>query len=139
MIDMEAEARLWNVGMSPKYSRELALAIRGKTLVKAQKIIQDIIDMKKPLELKRHNTEVPHHFGKPSRYPVKVAKYFLGLLDNVKANAEYKGADSEKLKIKRIEVYRSFPKRSPGSKPLGKAKIRGRRTSVYVVVGDGEK
>ena len=136
---MEAVARMWNVDMSPKYSRELAVEIKGMTLEKARKRIQEIIDMKRPLVLRRHNKEVPHHYGKPSRYPVKVAKHFMKLLDNAEANAEYKGGDPEKLRILRIEVYRSYPKRSPGSKPLGRAKIRGRRTSIMIVVGDGQE
>ncbi len=136
---MEAVARIWNVDMSPKYSRELAVEIRGMTLEQARRRINEIIEMKRPLVLRRHNKEVPHHYGRPSRYPVKVAKNFLKLLDNAEANAEYKGADPEKLRIVKIEVYRSYPKRSPGSKPLGRAKIRGRRTSVMVVVEDGEK
>ncbi|MBR9689364.1 MAG: 50S ribosomal protein L22 [Candidatus Altiarchaeota archaeon] len=135
---MEATARLINVNMSPKFSREVALAIKGKSISKARTLLEEVIAIKTPIELKRHNKEVAHKRGKPGRYPVKVAKNFIELLDNVLANAKYKGADEEKLIIDTIEVYRGRHKRTLGSKALGKVKVRSRRASVFLVVKERE-
>jgi large subunit ribosomal protein L22 len=136
---MEAKARLWNVNMSPKFSREVALSIKGMEVGRARKFLEGVVDKDTPVELRRHNKEVPHHRGKPSRYPVKVAKNFLQLLDSAVANANYLGAEKGKLRVSRVEVYRGSHKRTPGAKSLGKAKVRGRRASVLMVLEDEGK
>lgn len=136
---MEAKARILNVNVSPKFSREVALAIKGQKIDKARKILEDVISLKKPIELKRHNKEVGHHNGKPSRYPVNVSKAFIDLLDNVVANAKYLGAEESRLRVASIEVYRGRHKRTLGSKPLGKVKVRSRRASILIIVKEDEK
>jgi len=59
--------------------------------------------MRRAVPFKRYNKKVPHRkglVGWPSgRYPVKAAKYFLKLLDNLENNAENKGLDVSRLKI----------------------------------------
>ncbi|MBR9681087.1 MAG: 50S ribosomal protein L22 [Candidatus Altiarchaeota archaeon] len=136
---MEAKARLSNVHMSPKYSREMALAIKGKNILRARKILEDVVTLERPIELKRHNKEVPHKYGKPARYPVKVAKNFLELLHSAIENAKYKGADEAKLIVDNVLVTRGYHKRVMGSKALGKAKVRGRRANVLMVLKEEVK
>ncbi len=136
---MEAKARLWNVYMSPKHSRELALNIKGMSVIRARKFLKDVIDMKQLVVLKRFNKEVPHHKGGPARYPIKVSKHFSKLLENAIANAVYQGGDEENLKITTIEVYRGHPKKTMGAKAIGKAKQRGRRASVLMILTQDDK
>ncbi len=135
----EATARAWNLNVSPKYSREIAAAIRGMKLDRAVEFLERVIDRKQPVVLRRHNKEVPHHYGKPARYPVKAAKAVLAVLENARANASYQGMDEEKLVIYRIEAHRGVHKRPFGAKPLKKARVRGRRTNLVVVVREVEK
>lgn len=137
MIIMKATARSWNVNVSPKFSREVASAIRGMPVRKAREFLRGVVNMKQLVVLKRHNKEVPHHKGKPSRYPVKVAKHFIEVLENAVANAEYQGLEGDELKITQLEVYRGTPKRNLGSRALGKVDRRGRRTSIFMVL-EGE-
>ena len=136
---MEAKARLWNVYMSPKHSRELALNIKGMSIIKARKFLKDVSEMKQLVVLKRFNKEVPHHKGGPARYPVKVSKHFSKLLENAVSNALYKGGDEENLKITTIEVYRGHPKKTMGAKSIGKAKQRGRRASILMILTQDDK
>lgn len=136
---MEANAKMNNVEMSPKFAREVALAIKGKTVEKARVFLTDVTEMKQHVELKRHNKEVGHKKGVPARYPIKVANYFLKILKNAEENAKYKGADEKKLFIDKVEVYRGYHKRTMGAKSLGKAKVRGRRASVILKVKEMEK
>jgi len=134
MVMKEAVARAWNLVISPKYSREVAAAIRGMKLKKALEFLQRVIEKRQPVELRRHKKEVPHHYGKPARYPVKVARAFLEVLKNAKANALYQGMDEEKLYIYRIEAHRGIHKRPWGARAVGRARKRGRRTNLVVVL-----
>ncbi len=134
-----ATANYRNLPVSPKYSREIAYAIRGKKLVWAIKYLQDVIEGKAWVELRRHKKEVPHHYGKPRRRPVKAARYMLQVLENVKANALYRGADEEKLIITKIIVNRGEHKRPFGiARAFGARfpRVRGRKTHVFIEVSD---
>jgi len=136
---MEIKARSWDVYMSPKYSREVGVAIKGMPVTRAITFLERVVEKKQTVELKRYNKEVPHHFGKPSRYPVKVAKHFLRLIDNAVSNAAYQGADEARLVIDHIEVTRGHPKKTLGAKSLGKVKQRGRRTNILLILGEAAK
>jgi large subunit ribosomal protein L22 len=98
-----AKASLREVSISPKHAVELAREIRGMMLEDARAYLEDVIAMKRPVPFKRYNRKVPHRRGLhkwySGRYPVKAAKYFLKLLDNLENNAEYKGLDVSRLKI----------------------------------------
>lgn len=135
---MEAKARIRDVNMSPKFSREVAVAIKGMPVDKARRFLEGVVNKETLVVMRRHNKEVPHHKGKPSRYPIKVARKFMELLDNAVANAQYLGADEGKLRVQSVEVYRGTHKRSPVAKALGRSSVRGRRASALMVVGDGE-
>jgi len=136
---MEAKAKIKNVYMSPKYSREIAIAIKGMSITKVRKYLQDIIDLKKPVVLRRFNKEVPHHFGKPGRFPQKVARQFNKLIDNGVSNAVYRGADESQLIISDAHVTRGYQKKTPGAKAIGKAKQRGRRANVTLTLYQDDK
>ncbi|MBR9679734.1 MAG: 50S ribosomal protein L22 [Candidatus Altiarchaeota archaeon] len=132
---MIANARGWHLSVSHKSSREIATAIRGKPLDDAISFVQSVIKKETPVEMKRFNRKVGHKRGKPGRYPVKAAGEMLKILKNVKANAEYKGMELDKLVISRIEVYRGSHKRPYGARAFCKApKSRGRKANVSLSV-----
>lgn len=101
--DKVAKAALREVSISPKHAVELAREIRGMMLHDARSYLEDIISMKRAVPFKRYKRKVPHRRGLSKwcsgRYPVKAAKYFLKLLDNLENNAEFKGLDVSRLKI----------------------------------------
>ncbi len=96
--------------ISPKWAAEICREIKGKKLAKAEAILMDIAAMKKPLPLKRHKKGVAHKRGlekaNAGRYPVKAATKILAALGNARANAEYKGLDPEKLRVRHIAAQR---------------------------------
>ena len=98
-----AKASLREVSISPKHAVEIAREIRGKMLDDARRYLEDVVAMKRPVPFKRYNKKVPHRRGlegwPAGRYPVKAAKFFLKLLDNLENNAEFKGLDTSRLKI----------------------------------------
>jgi len=101
--DVTVKASLREVSISPKHAVELAREIRGMYLEKAKRYLEDVINFKRPVPFKRYNKKVPHRRGLTKwysgRYPVKAAKFFLKLLENLENNAEQKGLDISRLKI----------------------------------------
>lgn len=89
--------------ISPKAATEVCRAIKGMKLDEAKRFLEEIIKMKRPVPFKRYKKEVPHRRMDEKwyagRYPVKAAKRILRLLEELEANAEYKGMDAENLVI----------------------------------------
>lgn len=98
-----AKASLREVTISHKHAVELAREIKGMFLEEARSYLEDVMAKKRALPFKRFNRKVGHrrdlHKWHSGRYPVKTAKFFLKLLDNLENNAEYKGLDTGRLKI----------------------------------------
>jgi large subunit ribosomal protein L22 len=102
-------ASLRETQISHKHAREVALAIRGMYLNKAREFLENVTKLKQPVAYRRYKNEVAHRSnlqGFPAgRFPVKTSKRFLRLLDNLEANAEYKGMDLDRLKLIHVSAY----------------------------------
>ncbi len=98
-----ASGRDLNISLKEAY--EVLNVIRGMRLDEARRLLEEVIALKQPIPFKRYNKKVPHHRGLerwkwPSgRYPVKVCRELIKILDNVENNAINKGLDPERLKI----------------------------------------
>lgn len=96
----EAIAKATSLPVSTKFSCEICNNIRGKSLNKAIVHMEDVIQFKRPIKIVKFNWDLGHKPGSgPARYPINTAKAFLDLLNLVKANAENKGLNSDKLII----------------------------------------
>jgi large subunit ribosomal protein L22 len=107
--DITARAQVIESDISPKYSVEISREIRGMQLQKAKDYLQDVIDMKRPLPIKKYKRKVSHRKGSgfgPGRYPEKAARVFLKLLNDCESNAEYSGLNTDALFIKHIVAHR---------------------------------
>lgn len=95
--------------ISHKHAREISVAIKGMYLNKAKEFLESVVALKQPVPYRRYKNEVAHRSelqGFPAgRYPTKAAKEFLRLLDNLEANAEYKGMDLDRLAIIHASAY----------------------------------
>ena len=83
--------------------------IKGMSIEKARDALQEVIAVKRAVPFRRYNNEVGHRpdTGVMSgRYPRKAAQEFIRLLDNLEANAEYKGMDLDRLKIISANTHR---------------------------------
>jgi large subunit ribosomal protein L22 len=130
-----AKAVTRNMDISAKHAVEVCSAIRGKTLAKARRILDDVINMKRPVKFRRYCLNVGHKAKMgPGRYPVKAAGVILKLLDGVAANAQMKGLATGKLEICHISAQ-------CGSKvPIrGKYGRMSKNTNVEVVVRELSK
>lgn len=89
-------------GISHKHAREVAKMISGLSIEKARDNLQEVISLKRAVPFRRYKNEVGHRSDTgvmSGRYPQKTATEFIKLLDNLEANAEYKGMDLDRLKI----------------------------------------
>jgi len=136
---IQVRASLREVDVSPKAAREVCAAIKGLSLDKAKALLEDVIDLKRPIPFRRYKKKVPHRRGLvgfyAGRYPVKAAKMILKLLENLEANAEFKGLDVSRIEIvhaaaysgRKIKKYfpRAFGRSTPNFKVLVHIEVVG--------------
>ena len=109
-----ARAIAKNQPVSTKFATELCREMRGKTLSSVEERLERIRDGKEFLPLRQYNKKVPHRKGdsssgvKSGRFPRNLCGVVLKLLESVKANADFKGLDSENLLIEVTEDVRGF-------------------------------
>lgn len=136
-----AKAVRYDIPVSIKYMREIANTIKGMKLNEAIKLLEDVIKLKQAIPFRRYNGKVSHkrgladRFGWPAgRYPVKGAKYTIEVLKNVKANAENKGLDPEKLVIIHIAAHKGITLKRYMPRAFGRATPKFKRMSNLEVV-----
>lgn len=110
LLYVKASAR--EVNISPKHAREICKSIKGMTLTKARKFLQDVIAKRVAVPFRRYHLQVSHKSSTngyvAGRYPVKAAEVFLKLLDNLENNASFKGMDVEKVVIVHANAYKGL-------------------------------
>ncbi len=114
--DKTARAIGKEMPISPKDSREICRMIRGKKVTVAIRMLEEVVDLKRPVQFARFNTGVAHKAGVgPGRFPAKSANAILDVINSAKHNAEYKGLDSENMKVKVItaNLGRTIPGHMP--------------------------
>lgn len=121
-----------NLPISTKYSIEIAREIMKKPTEKAKKILQDCIDKKIPIAVKRFTEGAGHKRGDiaAGKYPVKASKEILKILNQVEANARDKGLDSKQLIISEIKADKAS-----NTPRYGRRRgIRARRTHIKITL-----
>jgi len=118
--------------VSHKSAREVCKTVKGMMLIQAKRYLRDVIAKRRPVPFTRFKRKAGHRHGLEKayagRYPMKVAKYILKILEGAGANAEYKGLDSDRLCIIHASAYpgmrirrimpRAFGRSSPKIKTL---------------------
>ena len=91
------------VRVSPKHAREVCKTIKGMTLTQAKQYLRDVMDKKRAVPFRRFKKKLGHRHGLEKayagKYPVKAAEHILRIVEGAEANAEYKGLDTERLRI----------------------------------------
>ena len=119
-IDPEKSAKAIGreLPISSKASVEVCRSVRGKMVEDAVKFLEDVIALKRPVSYHKHRGEVGHRKGKkfgPGRYPKKTAQAILDVIRHAQHNAEYKGLDSENMRI--VHVSSSKGMKTEGFMP----------------------
>jgi large subunit ribosomal protein L22 len=133
-----ARARGLEFPISPKKTYEVLNAIRGMPLSKARGLLEDVVALKKAIPFRRYNQETAHKRSiGPGRYPKKVAKSILQVLQNAEANAEFEGMDTEALFVKVAASSRGRIRKANMPRAHGHATAWNEQTtSIEIVLGE---
>ncbi|AFL94829.1 50S ribosomal protein L22 [Thermococcus cleftensis] len=135
--DRMARASGRDLRISPKHSVELLREIRGMMLNDALRYLDDVINLRRPVPMRRFNDSQGHKPGKgfgPGRYPVKVAKAVKKVLLNAKNNAEQKGLDPDRLRIIHAAAHRGPVLRGYIPRAFGRATPFNEQTTHIEIV-----
>ncbi|MBN2422515.1 50S ribosomal protein L22 [Candidatus Woesearchaeota archaeon] len=126
-----AFAKGLNLSISTKKAVEICNNIRKKPVTEAKKILEEIIELKRPLPMKRFNRDTAHKKAiGPGRFPKKTAKLILSTVKNAESNAQNKGLNTHNLIIAHISAHKASTPWHYGRHRRRKMK----RTHVEIVV-----
>jgi large subunit ribosomal protein L22 len=111
--------------ISPKAATEICRKLRGMRLDSAKEFLEAVTKKQRAVAFRRYKKEVPHRSLDENwyagRYPIKAAKMFLFLLEELEANAEYKGLDVDRLRIVHAASHRGMKSQRIISRAYGRA------------------
>ena len=109
--EITAKAMGRELDISTKASVEVSRELRGMMVEDAIDLLENISSLKKPVRYLRFNGQVAHRKGRKfsaGRYPKKTAEAILDVIKHAQHNAEYKGLDSENMRIVHISANRGM-------------------------------
>lgn len=119
--------------VSTKKSIEICNQIRGKTIAKAKKILNDAIALKRPIPMTRFNKDTGHKHGMAAgRFAVKACEAVLETILSAEANAQYKGLSTNNLVIQHISAHMGPHVWRNGRQGHNQAK----RTHINITLGE---
>lgn len=136
ITDNCAKAVGTSLPISRKHGVMICQALRGKTLPKAKKLLERVINKKEAIAFTRYNKEMPHRPGNMAagRYPVKACAHVLTIIKSAEANAQYKGLSTGNLIIKQANAQRG-----PSTVRYGRRRNDAKRTHIEIVVEEIKK
>ncbi len=99
--------------ISWKKAVEIARFIKGFTIKQAKWYLVQVVKLKMPIPIRRFHRKQAHHAtpwrGWPvAKWPVKVAKAFLEVLDNLENNAVYRGLDVNRVVLVHVVAFKGM-------------------------------
>ena len=134
-MDKHAKAIGKDLPISTRASVEICKHIRFKPLDKAKQILQDTIEMKKPIPFNQFTEGAGHKAGmKGGKYPIKACTHILRILESAEANAHNKGLSKE------LKIVHLIPQKSSKAYHYGRQiRRKYKRTHIEVVLGEYKK
>jgi len=129
----EAKAVGVAIPVSYKQSYEVAKFIRGKNVQLAKKMLQDVVDMKRPVPMTRFHGDTGHKHGMAAgRFTINTCGFILKLLKSAESNAQFKGLSTANLIVKHIAAQRG-----PTTFRYGRHKRRqAKRAHVEIILAE---
>lgn len=123
--ETNAKAMLRERQISPKHSKAIARAIKGKTAGDAEEYLQAVIDGEQSVPFREHNSGVGHRSDidgwDAGRFPEKASEAFLDLIENAVANANHQGFDGESMEIVHVAAHKVGEIRGQQPRAMGRA------------------
>ena len=133
-----ARASIREKDMSHKHAREISHMIRGMRIDMARDYLQRVINLQSAVPMKRYKKQVGHKSDPgvmSGRYPQKSAKEFIKLMDNLEANADYMGMDTDRLTIVHVATQKGRQVKRFIPRAMGRASSKNNvMTHVEMVV-----
>jgi len=124
-----------NIHASPKKCEEVCRNIRGMKVEKAKTFLREVIVQKRPVKYTHYKHYLSHKPGVgPGRYPVNAAWEILRIIESAQQNAEYKGLDSENMKIHTIAIHRAPPMKGMMRRAMGRSTQWNKLTTHIEVI-----
>ena len=124
--------------ISFKQAIEICRFVRGKRLDVAKRMLNEVMDMKRPVPYRKFRGSVGHRKGSvgPGRYPVKAARAILRTLENAEANAEMnlKVASDEDLYVWHIASSKGMTQEAFFARAHGRTSPKRRETVNVEVI-----
>ncbi|HTW55094.1 MAG TPA: 50S ribosomal protein L22 [Thermoplasmata archaeon] len=136
-----ARARGVELPISPKKTYEVMNAIRGLPIERARTFLESVVALERPVPFRRYNQETAHKKGiGPGRYPQKVARQVLKVLENASENAEYEGLDADRLFVKVAACARGQITKANMPRAHGRATAWNEQTTnVEIVLAEAKE
>ena len=139
--DKTAVATGRDLRVSPKHAREVARALKGKTVEAANKYLDDVMAFKRAVPFRRYNKKTSHrgniqegwHSG---RYPVKTCKEYKKLLENLENNAIFKNLEADKMRLIHVMTHRARKIRGVMPRAQGRATPKINTLTHIEIVGE---
>lgn len=104
--DTTSKAIAKELPISPKFSREICRMVRGRKVDDAIRMLEEVVELRRPVPIRRYNYGVAHKSGVgPGRFPRKAAAAIIKVLKSAKSNAEYKGLDADNMRVRVISAH----------------------------------
>ena len=122
--------------ISIKTSINVCNFIRGISVERAKKILDNAISKKQAIPYRRFTMDLGHkrNIG-PGRYPVKACTHILEIIKSAEANAKNIGLSTKGMVIEKLIANRAARPFRYGRK----RRIKMKRTHIEVVVSEGKK
>ena len=105
-------------------------AVRGLSVSKAKKVLEDAVALKKPIAFTRYNGDMGHKHGMMAGcFPVSTCKQILLLMKSAEANAQGKGLSTANLVVKH-----AVAQKGPTSYHYGRQRTKAKRTHIELVL-----
>lgn len=102
----QAVARGMNLPISTKKSVDICKFVKGKTIDKAKMRLNQVLEHKEAVPVRRHRQDVPHKPGPMAggMYPQNAIKKIIEIIDLAEKNAQNKGLNTKDLLITSIKA-----------------------------------
>ena len=122
--------------ISFKQSVEICRFIGNRNVNDAKKMLQNVVEKKSAIPFKRYNWDLGHKkkVG-PARYPEKASVEFIKLIENVEANAQFRGLNTSNLMIAHVSAHKAGKTWHFGRQ----SRRRMKRTNVEIIVEEKAK
>ncbi|OYT26252.1 MAG: 50S ribosomal protein L22 [Thermoprotei archaeon ex4572_64] len=124
--DQIVKARGHEYRISWKKAVEVASFIKYFTLKQAQDYLKRVIELKTPIPIRRFTRKQAHHTtpwrGWPiAKWPIRVSRAFLEVLENLENNAIYKGLDIDRVVLVHIATHKGIKIRNYMPRAFGRS------------------